>query len=151
MTRQRRQRKNPDCKHCGTGAETFRYSKNVYKFDVDLARELVSDGRETVELDRDDVQYCVDTSRIYPEHVQHVDPRWPGIIAQMWYPEPDGTVAHGSTLIDGHHRAARCLQDDLPYYVYLLTEEESQLILIKGPDRAEAEEIAARAGQPCET
>ncbi len=141
----RKKRKNPDCKHCRTGSETFRYSKSVYKFDVDLAREITSDGREAVELHPDDVHHSVDTTRIYPEHVQHVDPQYPGIVAQIWYPEPDGNLLHGDRLIDGHHRAARCLQDGLPYRVFILTEEESQRILIKGPDKTEAEQIASMA------
>ena len=142
-------RRNPDCPHCRTGSETFRYSKSVYKFDVDLAREIVSDGRLPVELDPEDVKYSVDTTHIYPEHIDHVDPSFPGIIAQMWYPEPDGTVSHGNTLIDGHHRAARCLRDNLPYFVVLLNEEESQRILLKGPDREEAFRIARRVRQAC--
>jgi len=148
-SKKKKKRKNPDCPHCRTGDETFRYSKSVYKFDVDMAREFANDGREPIELEREDVQFSVDSTHIYPDHVQHVDPRFPGIIAQMWYPEPDGSVSHGNTLIDGHHRAARCLLDDLPYFVYLLSEDESQQILIKGPDREKAEEIASRVQQPC--
>jgi len=141
----KKRRKNPDCPHCRTGSETFRYSKSVFKFDVDLAREIVGDGREPIELHPDDVKHSVDTTRIYSDHVQHVDPQYPGIVAQIWYPEPNGTLLHGDTLIDGHHRAARCLQDSLPYRVYVLTEEESQRILIKGPDKAEAQQIADAA------
>lgn len=148
--KKKKKRKNPDCPHCRTGSETFRYLKSVFKFDVDLAREIVGDGREPIELDPDDVRHSVDTTHIYPDHVQHVNPRYPGIIAQLFYPEPDGNVLHGDTLIDGHHRAARCLQDGLPYFVYVLNEEESARILIKGPNREEAEKIAARVTEPCE-
>jgi hypothetical protein len=56
---------------------------------------------------------------------------------------------HGNTLIDGHHRAARCLQDGLPYYVYVLNQLESQQILIHGPNREDAERIAESVSQPC--
>lgn len=144
----KKKRRNPDCPHCSNGPETFRYSKSVYKFDVDLARKIVDDGRDPIELHPDDVKHSVDTTRIFPQHVQHVDPRFPGIIAQIWYPEPGGTVLHGNTLIDGHHRAARCLQDNLPYFVHVLSEEESQRILIKGPNKAEAEKIATSVVEP---
>lgn len=122
------------CPHCGGGSETFRYMKSIYRFDVDLARELVLDGREPVELEPDDVRFSVDTSRIYEQHLPHVDTKYPGIIAHIWYPEPDGNVLHGHVLIDGHHRAARCLQLEKPFFVHILTEQESRAILINGPD-----------------
>ncbi|MBI1311540.1 hypothetical protein GC176_09550 [bacterium] len=134
----RKNRKQQDnrrsCPHCSSGAETFRYMDSIFLFDVDLAREIVSDGREPIELEPDDVRYSVDTSRIYEQHLDHVNPKYPGIIAHIWYPEPDGNVLHGHVLVDGHHRAARCLRDELPYYVHILSEEESRTILLKAPD-----------------
>lgn len=135
------------CPHCGNGAETFRYMKRLWKFDVDLARQITQDGRDAVELEPDDVKFSVDVCRIYPQHVKHVNPEFPGIIAHIWYPEPNGSIAHGHLLIDGHHRAARCLELDRPYYVYLLTEEESREIMIKGPD---LQAILQQAGQNTE-
>ncbi len=127
-------RKN--CPHCGNGEETFRYMDRLWRFDVDLARQCVNDGREVVELEPDDVKFSVEVCRIYPQHVKHVNPVYPGIIAHIWYPEPDGNVAHGHLLIDGHHRAARCLELERPYYVHILTEEESRAVMIDGPDVA---------------
>ncbi len=123
-----------DCPHCSNGAETFRYMKRLYRFDVDKARKLVRDGREPVELEPDDVKFSVETSHIYSQHVKHVNPKYPGIIAHVFYPEPDGNVLHGHVLIDGHHRAARCLELDRPYFVYLLSEEESREVLLDGPE-----------------
>ena len=123
-----------DCPHCRGGSESFRYMKNIYRFDIDKARKLTSDGREPVELEPDDVRFSVDNSRIYPQHVKHVNPEYPGIIAHIWYPEPDGNVLHGHVLIDGHHRAARCLELDRPYFVHLLSEEESRAVLLDGPN-----------------
>lgn len=147
--RKSRKKKNRSkrCPHCGDGPETFRFMQDIYNFDVDLAREIVSDGRKPIELEPDDVEYSVDISRIYPEHVKHVNPIYPGIIAHIWYPEPDGTVLHGHVLIDGHHRAARCLEENLPYRVHILSEEESRRILLTGPD---IDEILARFDQQCE-
>jgi hypothetical protein len=132
-------KKDPACPHCRGGAETFRYMKRNYLFDVDQARKLVQDGREPVELDDDDVRHSVDISRIYPEHLPHVDTRYPGIIAHLWYQQPDGELIHGHLLIDGHHRAARCLQLQQPFFVHILTEDESRAILLKAPAIREPE------------
>ncbi len=123
-----------ECPHCRGGSETFRYMKNIYRFDVDKARELTGDGRQPVELEPDDVEFSVDNSRIFPQHVKHVNPDFPGIIAHIWYPEADGNILHGHVLIDGHHRAARCLQLRRPFMVHLLTEEESREVLLDGPN-----------------
>lgn len=122
------------CPHCGNGPETFRFIENVYLFDVDLARKIVSDGREPIELEPDDVKYSVDISRIYPQHLKHVNVKYPGIIAHYWFPEEDGTVLKGQVLIDGHHRAARTLELEVPFYVHILNEDESQEIMLKAPD-----------------
>lgn len=129
------------CPHCGSGPQTFRYMKQIYLFDIDLARAIVNDGRQPVELEPDDVRHSVDNCRIYPEHLDHVNPKYPGIIAHIWYPEPDGTILHGHVLIDGNHRAARCLRDSLPYFVCVLSEEESRQVLLRGPN---CEAIVAR-------
>ena len=123
------------CPHCSDGSETYRYFQGRYKFDVDRAREIVADGRTPVELDPADVRYSVDMSRIYPQHVKHVDPKFPGIIAHVWGPGENGSWLHGHLLIDGHHRAARCLELGIPYFVHLLTEQESEEILLRGPGR----------------
>ena len=122
-----------ECPHCRSGAESFRYFQGAYKFDVDLARQIVGDGRQAVELDPDDVRHSVDISRIYPQHLPHVSTEFPGIIAHVWGPGPRGRWLHGHLLIDGHHRAARCLQLNLPYRVYILSEKESEQVLIHGP------------------
>ena len=108
--------------------------QSIYKFDIDKARQIVSDGRAAVELDPDDVRFSVDTSRIYAEHLPHVDTRYPGIIAHLFYPTPEGEVLHGHVLADGHHRAARCLELGIPFFVQLLSEEESREVLLQGPD-----------------
>lgn len=123
-----------ECPHCRGGSETFRYMQNIFRFDVDKARQLTSDGREPVELEPDDVEFSVDNSRIYPQHVKHVNPDFPGIIAHIWYPEADGNILHGHVLIDGHHRAARCLELGRPFMVHLLSEEESREVLLDGPN-----------------
>jgi hypothetical protein len=121
------------CPHCRSGAETFSYFKGAYKFDVDFARKLVSDGRKPIELEPDDVKHSINISRIYPQHLEHVSTEYPGIIAHVWGPGESGRWLRGHVLIDGHHRAARCLQLGLPYKVHILTPKESEQVLIYGP------------------
>ena len=106
-----------------------------YLFDVSLARQIVLDGREPIELEPEDVRYSVDNSRIYSQHLEHVQTQYPGIIAHLWYPEANGELVHAHLLIDGNHRAARCLQLGLPYFVHVLTEEESRQVLLKSPEQ----------------
>lgn len=123
------------CPHCVSGPETYWYMKRRYLFDVDLARELVQDGREPVEVDDASVQKSVEWTRIYPEHVKHVKTKYPGIIAHVWYTLDNGERLHGHLLIDGNHRAAACLERGIPFYAHVLTEEESLQIVLKSPEK----------------
>jgi SAM-dependent methyltransferase len=107
--------------------------RKQYVFDVDKAREFVGDGREAEYLDDDDVRFSLKKCRVNKEHTQHVDPSIPGIVATVFYPGEDGVQVKGQRLIDGHHRAARCLELGIPYRVYVLNDEESAQIVIKSP------------------
>lgn len=128
-----------ECPHCRSGPETYWYMKHRYLFDVDLARQLVRDDREPVEVDDASVRQSVEWTVIYPEHVHHVDTRHPGIITHVWYPMPNGERVHGHLLIDGNHRAARCLELGIPFYAYLLSEDESLQIVLKSPENETAD------------
>ena len=110
--------------------------KHRYLFDVDLARKIVQDGREPVEVDEASVRQSVRWTVIYPEHVRHVNTDYPGIITHLWYPLKEGGRAHGHLLIDGNHRAARCLEKGIPFFACLLTEDESRQIVLKSPELA---------------
>lgn len=123
-----------NCKNCRGGPETFWYMRRRYVYDVDMARRFTSDGRETVELEPDDVRSSVEESDINEEHIDHVDPTFPGIVAHVLYQDPDGELLRGHVLIDGHHRAARCLRDGLPFEVYILSEVESIAAMQTCPD-----------------
>ncbi|QEL15460.1 hypothetical protein [Limnoglobus roseus] len=117
----------PTCPHCRPGPETYRYLGR-YEFDVDAARGLVADGREPVEVDDASVRYWLEDSKLHDQHLDHVDPRFPGILAHVWF--NDGIAEHhGHALIDGNHRAARCLRDGRPFFARLLTEAESRAVL----------------------
>ena len=123
------------CPHCQDGPEFYRMLYNFYKFDVDMARAIVNDGRKAFELEPKDVKHALDWCRIHPQHLAHVDVRFPGIIAHYWYPEQDGTVLQGHVLIDGHHRAARTIELGIPFYVNVLSEEESKQVTVRNPSK----------------
>jgi hypothetical protein len=105
----------------------------LYEFDVDLAREIVQDGRESVEVDDESVRTSVAGSQINKSHLAKVDPTVPGIIAHVSYHRDDGKVFHGHVMIDGHHRAARCLAEKRPFEAYILTPQESESVLRRAP------------------
>ena len=123
----RQSRKN--CSRCDRGkGEEFHCMRGRYVFDVDKARRLVSDGRDKIELAPEDVEFSVGRCQINELHLAHVDPSIPGIMAHVYFPD-DGRVVHGHRLIDGHHRAARCRQLGVPFYIYVLSESESMEVL----------------------
>jgi SAM-dependent methyltransferase len=95
------------------------------------------------------VDYSLQQSRIQKDHVAHVDLKYPGILAHLWHPNPDGEWIHGHRLIDGHHRAARSLELGLPFFAYLLTEEESRAVLSR-TEETPAESIASAPEEPRE-
>lgn len=120
------------CPHCVVDArETYRYFGRSFVFDVDRAREIVLDGREPVEVDEDSVRACLSDTRIHRQHLDHVDTKYPGIIAHISVVTNDGEYAKGHTLIDGNHRAAKCLESGRPFYAYVLDEDESEMILTR--------------------
>ncbi|MBX7102853.1 MAG: hypothetical protein K1X57_02150 [Gemmataceae bacterium] len=129
------------CPRCRDGRESYRYYfRGRFEFDVDRARVFTSDGRETVEVDDESVRTSLDRSEYDECHVDHVDPTIPGIIAHVWCTDDDGEEVHGHLLIDGHHRAARCLRDGLPFNAYLLTEEESRTVVQADADIPDPED-----------
>lgn len=123
-----------DCSRCcRSDGEIFTCMKSRYEFDVDEARQLAGRGHDVMELDPEDVVYSVGRCQINEGHVPHVNPEIPGIVAHIYFPDEDGTLAHGHRLIDGHHRAARCLQLGIPFPVRVLSEEESLRVLNDAP------------------
>jgi hypothetical protein len=120
------------------GRETFLYMDRQFVFDIDRARRIVSDGRKPVQLDEEDVRFAVKTSHVNRNHVPHVDPSIPGIISHVFYPQ-DGEIIQGHVFIDGHHRAARALDLNQPFFVHVLTEDESRQIVLESPAPAEPE------------
>jgi glutamate-1-semialdehyde 2,1-aminomutase len=124
-----------ECRRCKRGKETYHYLDRSYEFDVDKARAFVQDGREPVELEDESVRASVAHSDIDEEHISHVNTTYPGIITHLFYRTEDGAEVQAHLLIDGNHRAARCLQENRPFFAYVLSEEESRSIVIRSPDR----------------
>jgi hypothetical protein len=125
-----RKHTKPACPRCRRGKESFWYL-GLYEYDVDHALALVGDGREAVEVDEESVRQSVADSVIDEGHLPHVDPVIPGVIAHVQYQTDAGEMLHGHVLIDGHHRAARCLREGQPFLARILTEQESQEVLIR--------------------
>ncbi len=132
------------CSRCSrdpSGGEAFRCYDNTFKFNVDIARQFVADGRAPVELDEDDIRYSIERAEINEQHVPHVDPTIPGIVTHVFFPTKRGELVHAHRLIDGHHRAARCLQLGISFKVLVLTEDESVAILERAPPGARRETL----------
>jgi hypothetical protein len=137
------------CRRKRNGGATYRYWGRNFIFDVDRATEMVQDGREPLEVEEESVRLSVENSHICDEHVAHVDWTRPGIIAHVKCRADDGELIHGHVLIDGNHRAARCLELNRPYFAYLLTEEESESILLRQPVQtfAKIESVNSGSGE----
>jgi hypothetical protein len=106
----------------------------LYEFDVDRAIAIARDGRQPVELDEESVRASVENSTIYECHLPHVAMDIPGVIVHVRYQTDDGETLLGHVLIDGNHRAVRCLREGRPFVAYLLNEEESEEVLIRGAE-----------------
>ncbi len=119
----------PKCCNGERGEEVFRFLGGQLVFDVARAKQLVADGRAAEEVEGEVVEYAVRNSVLIAGHLAHVDPARPGIMAHFQY-AAEGETVKGHVLIDGNHRAARCLQLHRPFFAYFLSEEESQAILL---------------------
>jgi hypothetical protein len=111
-----------DCPCCPIiGAEDIDGDEH-YRFlaldiDVSKARKLTA-GRETCLLSKDQIRAALTFNRINDAHLDHLPLSMieqPGIVAKL----PGATL-----LIDGSHRAARCLRDKLPFFVRVVEEHE---------------------------
>ncbi|MEQ8210784.1 MAG: hypothetical protein RH917_13235 [Lacipirellulaceae bacterium] len=133
-SKSKKKQKVPECCRRKKNRDaTYKYWGKNFIFDVELAMEMVQDGREPVEVEEESVRLSVENSRIDRDHVSHVDPTKPGIISHVFCHADDGEEIHAHVLIDGNHRAARCLELGKPYFAYILTEEESKEILLRKP------------------
>jgi hypothetical protein len=95
-------------------------------FDVDQAKQIVSDGREAVVVPPTVLNKMLTVNKEWSrEHLEHVDLSIPGIIGQCY---------GGLALFDGTHRAARASGEGVPFRAYRLSYEESMRCLIARDD-----------------
>jgi hypothetical protein len=116
VCRERRNRKDASHQVYYIQSET-----GQYVFDIEKAIALCGDGRPAQEVPREAVVRMLGVNEYAEQHLDHVNPEHPGIVGQMF-----GAIS----LFDGTHRAARCLRDNLPFTVYMLSYEESQACLL---------------------
>jgi hypothetical protein len=112
------------CQSRRAGPEVYTFERidgNVFGWDISLARQICSDGRTATLVPPEDLDTILGVNSTDPTHLDHVDPRIPGIACAC--------VSAGNqplwVLIDGSHRGARCRRDGLPFFTYLLTDDES--------------------------
>ena len=129
-----------DCPRCQRETENFHCYRWTYVFDVDKARNIVKDGREPVEVDDDSIREAVEKCVVDDFHLPHVDPTIPGIIAHVQFVTEQDEVVNGTLMIDGHHRAARCLRDGLVYRAFLLSEAETKAVMLREQGRKVTQE-----------
>jgi hypothetical protein len=113
------------CQSRREGPEVYRFERfdrKTFTWDIGLARQICSDGRSATFVPPEDLDKILGVNSTDPTHLDHVDPRIPGI-----------ACAGGSAgdqplwvLIDGSHRGARCRRDGLPFFTFLLTDDESR-------------------------
>jgi hypothetical protein len=122
---------NPQCAECVSrldSPEVYTVLRNrdnkLLAFDIELAYELCQDGRTPERIEPEVLDAILQVNGITAEHVDHVDPSFPGIACPVDH-TPEGQPIMG--LIDGSHRAARCRRDGQPFHAFPLTEQEAEL------------------------
>jgi hypothetical protein len=118
---------DPSCSEC----QEKQLSPQVYTFErlgqptiawsIELAIKICSDGRTPSAVLPEHLDAILSVNETNPAHLDHVDPNIPGIACLLDY----GAETALLLLIDGSHRAARCRRDSIPFFVYLLSAEES--------------------------
>ena len=127
---QQRALQHPHCAECVSrldSPEVYTVTRNrdmaLLAFDIELAHQFCKDGRASQLIDNEILDAILQVNGITPEHVDHVDPTFPGIACPVEF-TPDGQPVNG--LIDGSHRAARCRREGRPFFAFHLTPEEAQ-------------------------
>jgi hypothetical protein len=90
-------------------------------FDVDKAKQTVSDGRSPHLVPAEMLSEILQFSEHEVSHLSHVNPEIPGIIGQRF---------GGPFLLDGVHRGVRCRREGRDFRILLLSPEETRLCLL---------------------
>lgn len=116
------------CKGCerhGTpGPELFKWGWGAMVFNVDRARQIVSDGREVKSVPHDWLINWLKQVTVEEGHLDHIQSNAPGILAT----NIEGGGKAG-ILIDGNHRAKKAVNAKQPFLAHVLTAYESFLCL----------------------
>jgi len=104
-----------------------------YSWNVDAARALLAARpRAARQIDRAWLAtWLLERSSFSPEHLDHIPADKldePGIAVEVLAGPPGSRPEPFRILIDGTHRAARCLRDGQDYWAYLLIEAEQRSI-----------------------
>lgn len=93
-----------------------------YFFNVDKAKTMVGEGRAAIAIAEPSLRRMIMVNDYSPAHLDHVKPDRPGIMVERF---------GGAVLMDGIHRAVRCLKDGRIFHAYTLTYEQSLACLIR--------------------
>ncbi|MGC2696762.1 MAG: hypothetical protein WA738_13335 [Candidatus Angelobacter sp.] len=131
MTAWRRSKKNKDersnCKICAQrelgGAEVYELKGpgGSSVFDVEKAKQIAADGRPPELVPMDSLALLLAASQYEETHTAHVNTDLPGTLGQRF---------SGPFLLDGMHRAARCLHEGKGFHAFALTQEETLSCLV---------------------
>jgi len=131
VTARRRSRKGKDTRHgCAICSQRKLGGAEVYElkgeggasvFDVEKARKIAADGRRSLPVPTDMLAQLLSSTHYEQAHLPHVDPAAPGILGQR---------CNGLCILDGAHRAARCLHEQLDFHAYILTQQETLSCLV---------------------
>jgi hypothetical protein len=105
------------------GAEVFELKgeAGTSLFDVEKAKQIAADGRRPQPVPADTLAQLLASSHYENAHLPHVDPAVPGILGQRF---------SGLFILDGVHRAARCLHEQRAFHAHLLSQQETLSCLV---------------------
>ena len=116
------------CKFCdarkpGTAeVYEFRDELDVYWFNTAQAKQIVADGRPASKVPEEIVRAILRVNHVDHDHLKHVNPENPGILAKRY----DRWI-----LLDGLHRAYLRFRGKQDFYAYRLSYEESLACIVK--------------------
>lgn len=111
-----------ECKICAEralgGSEIYELSGpgGISIYDVERAKQIAADGRRAEQVPLPALSLLLAVSDYEEAHLAHVDAGKAGIIGQRF---------SGPFLLDGVHRAARCLLEKRPFPAFVLTPQET--------------------------
>ncbi len=125
-------RRRPDTQEMLQVREEF----DTYTFNINIAKQLAVGKRNASAIEGKSLVSLLALNYFDETHLGHVDPAVPGIFTRRF---------GGLVLLDGIHRAARCIIDERPFLAFELRYEESlQCLLTQQIHARNAEDIVRR-------